>query len=109
MLKILIIIFFQQAAIEYDQKNLEFAKEALTDLPPRSEEELDPVTLHNHALMFMDDEPGEGFEKLQFLVQQVRKNCVKFLIIFYSPCSHHFHQKHLQIYYCCIASMNILI
>lgn len=39
-------------------------------MPPRSEEELDPVTLHNHALMSMDNEPTEGFEKLQFLIQQ---------------------------------------
>ena len=67
----LVEAFNLKAAIEFDRNNLELAKEALTDLPPRSEEELDPVTLHNHALMFMDEEPGEGFEKLQFLVQQV--------------------------------------
>lgn len=48
----------------------EAAKEALTDMPPRSEEELDPVTLHNQALMNMDVKPSEGFEKLQFLLQQ---------------------------------------
>jgi len=39
-------------------------------MPPRSEEELDPVTLHNQALMNMDDKPTEGFDKLQFLLQQ---------------------------------------
>ena len=44
--------------------------EALTDMPPRSEEELDPVTLHNQALMNMETKPTEGFEKLQFLLQQ---------------------------------------
>nr|XP_033785865.1 tetratricopeptide repeat protein 30A isoform X1 [Geotrypetes seraphini] len=48
----------------------ESAQEALTDMPPRSEEELDPVTLHNQALMNMDSKPTEGFEKLQFLLQQ---------------------------------------
>ncbi|GCB76012.1 hypothetical protein scyTo_0019833, partial [Scyliorhinus torazame] len=48
----------------------EAAQEALTDMPPRSEEELDPVTLHNQALMNMDSKPTEGFEKLQFLLQQ---------------------------------------
>ena len=26
------------------------AKEALTDMPPRLESELDPVTLHNHVI-----------------------------------------------------------
>jgi hypothetical protein len=40
-------------------------------MPPRSEEELDPVTLHNQALMNMDEHPTQGFEKLQFLLQQV--------------------------------------
>lgn len=39
-------------------------------MPPRSEEELDAVTLHNQALMNMDTNTTEGFEKLQFLLQQ---------------------------------------
>jgi tetratricopeptide repeat protein 30 len=34
-------------------------------------QELDPVTLHNQALMNMDENPTHGFEKLQFLLQQV--------------------------------------
>ena len=34
-------------------------------------QELDPVTLHNQALMNMDENPTQGFEKLQFLLQQV--------------------------------------
>lgn len=46
------------------------AKEALTDMPPRSEEELDAVTLHNHAIINMDSNPVEGFEKMQFLLRQ---------------------------------------
>lgn len=33
-------------------------------------QELDPVTLHNQALMNMDSKPTEGFEKLAFLLQQ---------------------------------------
>jgi hypothetical protein len=48
----LVEAFNLRAAIEYEMKNLETAKEALTDMPPRAEEELDPVTLHNHALMY---------------------------------------------------------
>lgn len=39
-------------------------------MPPRSEEELDAVTLHNQALMNMEAEPSKGFQKLQFLLQQ---------------------------------------
>ena len=39
-------------------------------MPPRAEAELDPITLHNIALMNMDDDPNGGFEKLQYLVQQ---------------------------------------
>ena len=48
----------------------EAACEALTDMPPRSEEELDAVSLHNQALMNMEESPTKGFEKLQFLLQQ---------------------------------------
>lgn len=46
------------------------AREALTDMPPRSESELDPISLHNIGIMNMDEEPSKGFEKLQFLIQQ---------------------------------------
>ncbi|XP_069814448.1 intraflagellar transport protein 70A [Dendropsophus ebraccatus] len=66
----LIEAFNLKAAIEYQLKNNEAAQEALTDMPPRSEEELDPVTLHNQALMNMETKPTEGFEKMQFLMQQ---------------------------------------
>ena len=31
------------------------AREALTDMPPRLEEELDAVTLHNQAIMNMEE------------------------------------------------------
>lgn len=66
----LVEAFNLKAAIEYQLKNYEAAQEALTDMPPRSEEELDAATLHNQALMSMDSDPAEGFEKLQFLIQQ---------------------------------------
>ncbi|XP_014232048.1 tetratricopeptide repeat protein 30A [Trichogramma pretiosum] len=62
--------FNLKAAIEYQLKNYAAAKEALTDMPPRSEEELDAVTLHNQALINMDSKPNEGFEKMQFLLQK---------------------------------------
>ncbi len=39
-------------------------------MPPRSEQELDAVSLHNQALMNMETNPTSGFEKLQFLLQQ---------------------------------------
>lgn len=66
----LIEAFNLKSAIEYQLKNVDAAVEALTDMPPRTEEELDPVTLHNHALMHMDQDANSGFEKLQFLLQQ---------------------------------------
>ncbi|XP_044747096.1 tetratricopeptide repeat protein 30A isoform X1 [Coccinella septempunctata] len=62
--------FNLKAAIEYQSKNIEAAREALTDMPPRAEHELDAVTLHNQALMNFETNPTEGFEKLQFLLQQ---------------------------------------
>ena len=66
----LVEAFNLKAAIEYQLKNYDAACEALTDMPPRSEEELDPFTLHNVALMNMSTRATEGFEKLQFLLQQ---------------------------------------
>ncbi|XP_022909557.2 intraflagellar transport protein 70A [Onthophagus taurus] len=62
--------FNLKAAIEYQLKNIEAAREALTDMPPRAEYELDAVTLHNQALMNVEQNPVEAFEKLQFLLQQ---------------------------------------
>ena len=64
----LIEAFNLKAAIEYQMKNYEAAQEALSDMPPRSEEELDPVSLHNSALMHMDSQPAAGFKKLNFLI-----------------------------------------
>ncbi|XP_034314145.1 intraflagellar transport protein 70A isoform X3 [Magallana gigas] len=72
----LVEAFNLKAAIEYQLKNyygstnFDAACEALTDMPPRAEEELDAVTLHNQALMNMEQHPTQGFEKLQFLLQQ---------------------------------------
>ncbi|KAG8230988.1 hypothetical protein J437_LFUL003946 [Ladona fulva] len=66
----LIEAFNLKAAIYYQKKNFEEAKDALTDMPPRSEEELDAVTLHNQALINVDTNPSECFEKLQFLLHQ---------------------------------------
>lgn len=66
----LVQAFNLKAAIEYQLKNLKAAREALTDMPPRAEEELDVVTLHNQALINMDSDPTQGFGKLQFLMQQ---------------------------------------
>ena len=45
----LVEAFNLKAAIEYQLKNYEGAQEALTDMPPRGEEELDCVTLHNQV------------------------------------------------------------
>ncbi|EER04999.1 hypothetical protein Pmar_PMAR026328, partial [Perkinsus marinus ATCC 50983] len=56
-------------AIELSNGNLDGAKECLSDMPPRDEAELDPVTLHNTALAYMDEKPAEGFAKLNFLLQ----------------------------------------
>lgn len=59
-----------QAALEYQLKHIDLAKMALTDMPPRFQHELDSVTLHNQALVNMETHPSQGFEKLQFLLQQ---------------------------------------
>jgi tetratricopeptide repeat protein 30 len=66
----LIEAFNLKAAIEFVLKpgHPEAAKEALADMPPRNEDELDPVSLHNLALMGMDSDPTGGFRKLNFLL-----------------------------------------
>ncbi|AYU80501.1 hypothetical protein, conserved [Leishmania donovani] len=65
----LIEAFNLKAAIEYASKNMQAAKEALTDMPPRTDAELDPVTLHNTALINMDENPTNAFKKFNFLLQ----------------------------------------
>eukprot|EP00002_Diphylleia_rotans_P030417 TRINITY_DN624_c0_g1_i1.p1 TRINITY_DN624_c0_g1~~TRINITY_DN624_c0_g1_i1.p1 ORF type:complete len:588 (+),score=134.86 TRINITY_DN624_c0_g1_i1:261-2024(+) len=67
----LIEAFNLKAAIEYLMKNEEAAREALANMPPRAEEELDPVTLHNQALMNMEADPANGFRKLNYLLSSV--------------------------------------
>lgn len=66
-----------KAAIEYEMKPSEpakvsteatAAKEALTDMPPRLESELDPVTLHNQAIIFAEEDPSGAFKKLSYLL-----------------------------------------
>merc|ERR1719313_3281871 len=64
----LIEAFNLKAAIEYVMKNMEASKDALNDMPPRDEAELDAVTLHNQALMEMEDKPTDGFRKLNFVL-----------------------------------------
>mmetsp|Transcript_4542 Transcript_4542/g.11650 ORF Transcript_4542/g.11650 Transcript_4542/m.11650 type:complete len:654 (+) Transcript_4542:121-2082(+) len=66
----LIETFNLKASIEYKMKQFTEARDSLTDMPPRSEEELDPVTLHNTALINMEVDVNAGFDKLQFLLQQ---------------------------------------
>lgn len=64
----LIEAFNLKAAIEYSLKNHEPAKMALNDMPPRAEEELDAVSLHNQALINIESQTDNGFRKLNFLL-----------------------------------------
>ncbi|CAD6186166.1 unnamed protein product [Caenorhabditis auriculariae] len=66
----LIEAFNLKFAIEYRLKNFKSAQEALTDMPPRSEHELDACTLHNQALIGVEKDPGDAFAKLQYLLSQ---------------------------------------
>jgi tetratricopeptide repeat protein 30 len=65
----LVEAFNLKAAIEFMMKRGEACVETLQDMPPRSEDELDPVTLHNLALMNIEAKPADGFRKLNFLLQ----------------------------------------
>ena len=68
----LVEAFNLKAAIcfQNDPENPSKAKECLADMPPRDESELDPVTLHNVALLNIDEDTNECFQKLNFLIQQ---------------------------------------
>ncbi|KAI6242175.1 Tetratricopeptide repeat protein 30 [Aphelenchoides fujianensis] len=57
-------------AIAYKARDFERAAGCLTDMPPRAEEELDPVTLHNQALLHVDTQLADSFAKLQYLLTQ---------------------------------------
>lgn len=58
-----------KAAIEFQESNVEAAREALMDLPPRSEPELDPVTLHNMALTGDQSNGTVKLRRLAFLLE----------------------------------------
>lgn len=64
----LIEAFNLKAAIEYQLKNYDGAREALLDMPSRQETDLDPVTLHNYAIFRLDKDPQAAFEKMTFLL-----------------------------------------
>jgi len=58
-----------KAAIDYMLNNIQEAKDALNEMPPRSDEELDSVTLHNFALVNIEKDPDDSFKKLNFLLK----------------------------------------
>jgi len=64
----LIQAFNLKAAIQFKEGNLEGCKESLTDLPPRSEQELDPITLQNEGLMRIELDQEGSFKKLRYLL-----------------------------------------
>ena len=64
----LIEAFNLKAAIGYQSERFEEAKTALNDMPPRNEDELDAVTLHNQAILNINEDPTSGFRKLNHLL-----------------------------------------
>lgn len=58
-----------KAAIDYHLNNVNDAKECLNEMPPREDEELDSVTLHNLALVNIEKDPDDSFKKLNFLLK----------------------------------------
>jgi len=87
----LVEAFNLKAAIEYMMKNHDSAKDALNDMPPRDESELDAVTLHNQALMEMDEKPNEGFRKLNFLLHQHPSPPETFVNLLLLYCKHSYY------------------
>uniref|UniRef100_A0A1I8MXZ8 Tetratricopeptide repeat protein 30 n=1 Tax=Musca domestica TaxID=7370 RepID=A0A1I8MXZ8_MUSDO len=82
-----------KAAIEYNDGNVDAARDALLDLPPRAESELDPVTLHNMALTDPQG-PVAGLRKLAFLLDLGPPACPKetFANILLICCKHELYE-----------------
>ena len=59
-----------KAAIEYSSQHdsVEYAKKVFQMMPPRTDEELDAITLQNQAILYMDEDPNAGLQKLNFLL-----------------------------------------
>jgi len=57
-----------KAAIEFRQGELTSAKDTMGTMPHREEEQLDPVSLHNNGLIYMDSDATDGFKKFKFLL-----------------------------------------
>lgn len=64
----LIEAFNLKAAIEYNLNNISGARLALNDMPPRTMAELDRVSLHNQALINIDEDATTSFEQLNYLL-----------------------------------------
>ena len=75
------------------------------------------MTLHNIALMNMDQNPTSGFEKLQFLLQQVPCPPGKHTAFYGGSCSNclslsllpQLQQRRLPICSCCTSNMTTMI
>ena len=59
-----------KAAIDYCLSNIQEAKDSLNEMPPRDDEELDSVTLHNLALVNIENDPDDSFKKINFLLKK---------------------------------------
>ncbi|KAG9509857.1 Cleft lip and palate transmembrane protein 1 [Fragariocoptes setiger] len=58
-------------AVQYRNGDIEDSQKSLTDMPLRNLNELDPVTLHNQAILFCSyKEIEESYDKLQYLLSQ---------------------------------------
>ena len=64
----LVEAFNLKAAVELSERAPRAARDSLGDMPPRGEDELDPVTLHNTALVEVEANPAGAFRKLNYLL-----------------------------------------
>ncbi|KAL0231608.1 hypothetical protein GEMRC1_011012 [Eukaryota sp. GEM-RC1] len=66
----LIEAFNLKIAVHFEMEEFDEARAALGDMPPRNENELDPITLHNSALLDVEADPTVAIQKLTFLLEQ---------------------------------------
>ena len=82
-----------KAAIQFESKNVTSARATLKDMPQRREEDLDPVSLHNDALMKTDSEVNLSLRKLSFLLSNPPFPPETFGNLLLLYCSHGLHDR----------------
>ncbi len=94
----LVEAFNLKSAIEFKLNKFTYARDALKDMPPRSEEELDAVTLHNQVRSFITI----YFSNKRVVVTTTIHCCSDIIITLFPHIMEHYFIRH-----CCTLTKNL--